>query len=79
MITGYAPQNGRSLKEKQSPHDELKCVWHMYYAGHLGMCMDDLTGHVGRHIDGLHGVHGGFGQGQRKLEGRMPLEFCLEK
>ena len=32
--------------------------------------------HIGRH--GVDGVHGRFGVGQRNLEGRMLLEFCLE-
>ena len=32
------------------------------------MCLDDLNGHVGRFIDG---VHGGYGAGQRNLCGRM--------
>ena len=26
----------------------------------------------------MDGVHGGFGVGQRRLVGRMLLEFCLE-
>ena len=24
------------------------------------MCLDDVGGHVGRHIDGFDGVHGGL-------------------
>ena len=48
----------------------------MYSAGDLVMCLGDFNGHVGRHIGGMHG---GYGVGQRKLEGRMLLEFCLEK
>ena len=43
------------------------------------MCFDDLNGHVGEHIDGYDGVHGRYRIGQRNLEGRMLLEFCLEK
>ena len=42
------------------------------------MCMGDHNGHIGRYIDGFDGVHGGFYVGQRNLEGRMLLEFCLE-
>ena len=38
-----------------------------------------FNGHVGRHIDGLGEVHGGYGVGWRNLEGRMLLEYCLEK
>ena len=43
------------------------------------MCLGSIAGHVGRHIDGFVEVHGGYGVGQRNLEGRMLLEFCLEK
>ena len=43
------------------------------------MCLVDINGHIGRQIDGLDGVHGGYGVGQRNLEGGMLLEFCLEK
>ena len=32
-----------------------------------------------RYIDGFHGVYGGYVVGQGNLEGRMLLEFCLEK
>ena len=51
----------------------------MHYADDLAMCLGDINGHVGRHIGGLGGVHGGYGVGQKNLEGRMSLEFCLEK
>ena len=51
----------------------------MHYAGDLVMCLGDINGHVGRHADGLDRVHGGYCVGQRNLEGRMLLEFCLEK
>jgi len=36
----------------------------------------DLNGHVGRKADGYEGVHGGFGYGNRNLEGDLILEFC---
>ena len=29
LICRYAPQSGRSLEEKQSSYDELKCEWDM--------------------------------------------------
>ena len=45
----------------------------MHYTDDLVVCIGDFNGHVGRHIDGGHGV------GQRNLEGKMLLEFCLEK
>ena len=43
------------------------------------MCFVDINGHVDGHIYGFDGVHGGYGVGQSNLDGRMLLEFCLEK
>ena len=43
------------------------------------MCLGDFNRHVGRHIDGLDVLHGGYGAGQRNLEGRMLLEISREK
>ena len=51
----------------------------MHSAHDLVMSLGDFNGHAGRHIDGFNGFCGGYVVGQRKLEGRMLLEFCLEK
>ena len=51
----------------------------MHSAADIVMFLGDFNGHIGRHIDGSHGVHGGYGVGQRNLKGRMLLEFCLEE
>ena len=75
---GYAPQSG-SFEEKQSSYDELKGELDMHSVGDLAMCLGDAIGHVGRHIDGFDGDHGGYGVCPRTLEGRMLSEFCLEK
>ena len=79
LICGYAPKSERSLEEKQSFYDELKCERDMHFAGDLVMCFIEFNGHVWRHIDGFYGVHGVFGVCQNNLEGRMFLEFCLKK
>ena len=79
MIRGYAPQSARHLKEKQSFYNELKCEWVMHSADDLVMCLGDFNGHGGRHIDGFEGVHGGYSVGHGNLQGRILLEFCLEK
>ena len=60
-------------------YDGLKCEWDMHSADDLVMCLGDFNGHVGRHIDGFDGVHGGYGVGQWNLEGGMLLEFCPKK
>ena len=57
LICGYAPQSGRGLNEKQSFYDELKYEWDMHSADNLVMCLGDINGHVGRHIDGFDEVH----------------------
>ena len=79
LICGYAPQSGRCLEKKPSFYDKQKCEWDMHSADDLGMCLGEFNGYVGRHIDGFYGAHGGYGVGQRNLEGRMLLEYCLEK
>ena len=78
LIWGYAPQSGQRFEEN-SLCDEQKCESDMHSAGDLAMCLGDINGHTGRHIDGLDGVHWGHGIGQRNLKGRMLLELCLEK
>ena len=79
LICGYAPQSGRSLVEKQSFYDKVKSEVDMHSADDIVMWLGDLNGHIGRYIDGFDEVHGRYGVGQRNLEGRMLLEFCLEK
>ena len=44
----------------------------MHGVGDLVMCFGDFNGHV-------DGFNGGYGVGQKNLEERMLLEFCLEK
>ena len=42
------------------------------------MYMGDFNAYVCRHIDGFDGVHGGYGVGQRNLDGRMLLVLSGE-
>ena len=57
-------------------HIYIFIYMNMHYAGDLFMSLGDINGHVGRHIDGCLDY---FGLGQTNFEGRMLLEFCLEK
>ena len=50
----------------------------MHSAGDLILCLGDINGHICRHIDRFDGVHGGYCAGQRNLDGRMLLKFCME-
>ena len=65
--------------EERSYYDMLKGEWDMHSGGDLVMCSNDFNEHIGWHIDGLDRVDGGYGVGQRNLEGRMLLMFCLDK
>ena len=47
LICAYAPQSRRSLEEKQSFDDELKCEWDMHSADDLVMCLCNFNGHIG--------------------------------
>ena len=51
----------------------------MHSAGDIVMFLGDINGHVGRNTDGFDGVPGAYGVSKRNWEGRMLLEFCLEK
>ena len=66
----------KKFARKHSFYDELKGEWDMYSTGDLAICLGDFNGHVGRYIDGFSGQ---YGLEQKNLEGRMLLEFCLEK
>ena len=61
MICGHAPQSGESFGEKQFFSDVLKYEWD------LVMCMGDFNGHIGRHMDAVDWVPGGYGVGERIL------------
>ena len=65
LICGYSVQSARILEEKQSFHNELKSEWGMHSVDDLIVCLGDINGHVGRHIDGFNGVHGDCGVGHR--------------
>ena len=61
---------------RESFNDELICELD---ADDLVMCFGDFNGLIGGHIYGFDEVHGGYGVGQRNLQGGMLLEFCQEK
>ena len=64
LICWYAPLSGRCLEDKQSFYYELKGEWDMHSAGDLVMCLNNVNGYNGRHIDGFEE---GYGIGQRNL------------
>jgi hypothetical protein len=64
------------MSEKEEFWQELLAVV-MKVGDKEGMIIGgDMNGHVGSQVDGYEGVHGGFGYGERNVEGEMLLEFA---
>ena len=77
IISTYAPQQGLGEDIKDKFYEDL-----IAYISKLGedeflILGGDLNGHVGRNSNGFEGVHGGFGYGDRNLEGERILELGL--
>jgi hypothetical protein len=79
LISAYAPQVGRTMEEKEEFFASLgETVSAVGDKEGLVLC-GDMNGHVGALADGFEGVHGGFGFGNRNVEGEMLLEFAEAK
>ena len=75
IVSAYAPQTGRSMEEKEEFWALMnKTVSEISKSERLIVC-GDMNGHVGEKADGFEGVHGGYGFGDRNVEGEMLLEF----
>ena len=81
LTCGHAPQCCRCLDVVDVTvfYDELNGKWHMHSADNLVMCLAVFNGHVGGYIGKFDWVHGAYGVGQRNLQGRMFLMFCLDE
>uniref|UniRef100_UPI00358F5306 craniofacial development protein 2-like n=1 Tax=Myxine glutinosa TaxID=7769 RepID=UPI00358F5306 len=76
VISGYAPQVGRSDEEKDKFWCALEKLMESVKDEEVVVVGGDLNGHVGRSIDGFEGVHGGYGYGVGNGEGERILEFA---
>jgi len=75
LVTVYAPQVGRTMEEKEKFMVLLgKTVSAVDAVQQLVVC-GDMNGHVGAKSEGFEGVHGGFGYGERNVEGEMLMEM----
>ena len=75
VVSGYAPQTGRSDDEKDAFWDAVYDLVASLKKEEVVVFGGDLNGHVGRISDGYEGVHGGCGVGERNVEGERILEF----
>ena len=77
VIQVYAPQQGRPWEEKHAFYEKLQDTVDNLPVGCEFIIMGDMNGHVGMCRRNLEHIVDAFGVGDRNLEGKMLLDFCL--
>ncbi|KAK3562913.1 hypothetical protein QTP86_011136 [Hemibagrus guttatus] len=75
-VSGYAPQVGCELEEKERFWSELDEVMESIPTGERVVIGADFNGHVGEGNRGDEEVMGKFGVKERNLEGQMVVDFA---
>ncbi|KAK3547834.1 hypothetical protein QTP86_031973, partial [Hemibagrus guttatus] len=76
VVSGYAPQVGCELEEKERFWSELDEVMESIPTGQRVVIGADFNGHVGEGNTGDEEVMGKFGVKERNLEGQMVVDFA---
>ncbi|KAK3518329.1 hypothetical protein QTP86_018784, partial [Hemibagrus guttatus] len=76
VVSGYAPQVGCELEEKERFWSELDEVMESIPTGERMVIGADFNGHVGEGNTGDEEVMGKFGVKERNLEGQMVVDFA---
>ncbi|KAK3538767.1 hypothetical protein QTP86_015892, partial [Hemibagrus guttatus] len=76
VVSGYAPQVGCELEEKERFWSELDEVMESIPTGERVVIEADFNGHVGEGNTGDEEVMGKFGVKERNLEGQMVVDFA---
>ncbi|KAK3508165.1 hypothetical protein QTP70_015364, partial [Hemibagrus guttatus] len=76
VVSGYAPQVGCELEEKERFWSELDEVMEIIPTGERVVIGVDFNGHVGEGNTGDEEVMGKFGVKERNLEGQMVVDFA---
>ncbi|KAK3542203.1 hypothetical protein QTP86_018484 [Hemibagrus guttatus] len=76
VVSGYAPQVGCELEEKERFWSELDEVMESIPTGEKVVIGADFNGHVGEGNRGDEEVMGKFGVKERNLEGQMVVDFA---
>ncbi|KAK3539921.1 hypothetical protein QTP70_019566, partial [Hemibagrus guttatus] len=76
VVSGYAPQVGCELEEKERFWSELDEVTESIPMGERVVIGADFNGHVGEGNRGDEDVMGKFGVKERNLEGQMVVDFA---
>ena len=77
ILSVYAPQVGLDDSFKDTFYENLLSVVSKLPDKEIVIPCGDWNGHIGRTAAGYEGVHGGFGYGDRNLEGERILEFAV--
>ena len=72
VLTVYAPHSGKSEEEKENFWNFVSCIPQK----EMVVLAGDMNGHVGSSNVGYDGTHGGFGYGDRNVDGSRILEFA---
>ncbi|KAK3544154.1 hypothetical protein QTP86_003405, partial [Hemibagrus guttatus] len=76
VVSGYAPQVGCELEEKERFWSELDELMESIPTGERVVIGADFNGHVGEGNTGDEEVMGKFGVKERNLEGQMVVDFA---
>ncbi|KAK2918392.1 hypothetical protein Q8A73_002763 [Channa argus] len=76
VVSGYAPQVGCELEEKEKFWSELNEVMQSISRGERVVIGADFNGHVGEGNRGDENVMGRFGLQDRNTEGQMVVDFA---
>ncbi|XP_076052793.1 uncharacterized protein LOC143032207 [Oratosquilla oratoria] len=77
IIQTYAPQQGRSLREKEQFYETLEAMTEEIRYQEI-IVMGDMNGHVGKNRDGVEHVIGEFSIGEKNQEGESNRLLCDE-
>ena len=77
FLSVYAPQSGLAESEKEKFYDLVQEVVSGLPESEMLFPCGDWNGHIGNSANGFEGAHGGFGYGDRNVDGERLLEFAV--
>ena len=76
VLSCYAPQSGLTVEEKTKFYDDLLAISARIEGNCVLFPCGNFNGHIGTNAAGYDGVHGGYGFGDRNMDGERLLEFA---
>ena len=75
VLSCYAPQSRLTVEEKTKFYDDPLAISARIGGNCVLFPCGDFNGHIGTNAAGYDGVHGGYGFGDRNIDGERLLEF----